>query len=100
MFFSARSKAQENNSQPINISGSIATVDTLALKKKKAVDAIDTSVVFVSDDGDKYYLLCDKNKLAVYDKLIKRAKKPVKISGTMEEINRDYYIVIENFILL
>jgi hypothetical protein len=100
MFFSVRGKAQENDTQPINISGSLATVDTNALKKKKAVDAIDTSVVFVSDDGDKYYLLCDKNKLAVYNKLIKRANKPIKISGTMEEINRDYYIVVENFIFL
>ena len=39
MFFSTRSKAQENNAQPINISGTVVTVDTLGLKKKKAVDA-------------------------------------------------------------
>jgi hypothetical protein len=100
MFFSTRSKAQENNAQPINISGTVITVDTLGLKKKKAVDAIDTSVVFMSDDGDKYYVLCDKNKLAVFNRLIKRANKSVKISGTQEEINRDYYIVVENFIFL
>ena len=90
--------AQDGTAVKITVSGSVVSADTIALKK--SFGATDTSVVFLTSEGDKYYLIADKKKMDVFQKLVKRFKSPMKIDGFSEEINRNEYIIVENFIFL
>jgi len=94
----AQSNAQNGTAVSVSISGSVVSADTTVLKR--AVSASDTSVVFLTSEGDKYYLLADKKKMAVFQKLVTHRKSPMKISGFSEEINRSQYIIVESFIFL
>ena len=102
MFFSfsvhAQSSMQNGTAASVTVSGSVVSADTIALKRP--VSSTDTSVVFLTSEGDKYYLLADKKKMDVFQKLVKHSKSPMKISGFSEEINRTQYIIVESFFFL
>lgn len=100
LFFTTASVAQ-NNTKNFAVNGSVVLEDTGKAYHRVALSAGDSlAMQFVSTDGNRYYLLCDKNKADAFEKAIKHPKAAVRISGKLVDKGSAKYIVVESFMFL